>query len=134
MLEDAETADHSNPPKRKTIDRHTHLGITSFLYKVYKLFKRQLKVLFRRKLPFISAYNHLAANKRVSREHKRAGKIPDRHYSQNQNGKMAKSTYGLKSMDNHNCSCIVIFKHKNEQADVISLKKERKKLARKKIL
>lgn len=38
-------------------------------------------------------------------------------------------------MDNHNCSRIVIFKHKNEQADAISLKKkERKKLARKKIL
>lgn len=30
-------------------------------------------------------------------------------------------------MDNHNCSYIVIFKHKNEQANVISTKKERKK-------
>lgn len=97
MLEDTETADYSNPPKRKTRGRHTKT-LRNCFFPLQGVQTDSLSMnwegLSRRKLPFIFAYNHLAADKHVSSVHKRVDKIQNKYYSQNQNGKMAKSTYG----------------------------------------
>lgn len=69
MLEDTEMADYSNPPKRKTRGRHTKT-LRNCFFPLQGIQTDSLSVNWeghsRRKLPFIFAYNHLAADKQLA--------------------------------------------------------------------
>lgn len=109
------THTHAHPP-------HTHTMAKNYLFPLTRFTKISLSINCGGpsgwKLPFIFACNNPAADKYVSNVYKRPAKIQNKYYAHKQNGKWQKS---MKTMDNHDCSSILIFKHKNEKADIVRI-------------